>query len=560
MYRKIFLILLIILMFTTSIYATEWKPVNYSNPDLIKESGLTVEEFNQLTQAEWLTIIGDSKKLLFAFHAIDSTGKDITKEINPDVLIKVFGAGNSETTKFPDTSYENEAPYFINLENKIIVEADKFIYQLTAADPNRDETTFKLLNPDKLPDGLTMEQGLITWQTDYQDEGIYDLIIEVSDGKLSNESSFTLTVNHKNASPELEALGVQKVNENELIEFDIPAQDIDGDILTFGSDNLPEGASLSGEGRFSWKPDYTDSGEYTFNVKVDDGTNLVSRDYIIEVLSVNAPPVIEDIPDQTINENEDFSYQIKVNDIDGDNLTYSIENIDELPEGISISNNGLIKWDVLFYEAGSYNIDVRISDTSYSINDSFNVIVHPTSDYGMYFNGINNDILLQNQSSLKVSKEISFSAWSKPQTTSDRRTIILVGRDINSGYNLYIDKNNHWTLRLWGDKRSFVSDLIPVSINKWQHVAVTYKSGEGGAFYLNGKKKYDIPDLGDFVYEEMYGTGATIGSHGGIYYYKGDMKDITIWNTKLNQDQIKDIMNEEHFENSLNLKLHYPMK
>lgn len=101
---------------------------------------------------------------------------------------------------------------------------------------------------------------------------------------------------------------------------------------------------------------------------------MVSRDYIIEVLNVNAPPVIEDIPDQTINENEDFSYQIKANDIDGDNLTYSIENIDELPEGISISNNGLIKWDVLFYEAGSYNIDVRISDTSYSINDSFNVI------------------------------------------------------------------------------------------------------------------------------------------------------------------------------------------
>lgn len=77
-----------------------WQPVDYSNPDLIAESGLTVDEFNNLSQNDWLELLGDKEKVNFAFQAINSTGKDITNTINPDLSINVEGLNNNKIVSF----------------------------------------------------------------------------------------------------------------------------------------------------------------------------------------------------------------------------------------------------------------------------------------------------------------------------------------------------------------------------------------------------------------------------------------------------------------------------
>ena len=104
MYKKIFLSLIIVLLLSTPIYAEtiNWQPVNYSSPDSISENGLSIEEFNSLSKADWLDILGDKKKVNFAFSAADSEGNDITNKVNPNLSINVQGLNNNQTVSFQE--------------------------------------------------------------------------------------------------------------------------------------------------------------------------------------------------------------------------------------------------------------------------------------------------------------------------------------------------------------------------------------------------------------------------------------------------------------------------
>jgi hypothetical protein len=102
------LILISILIFVSPVSAEtlNWEAVNYSDPDLIAESGLTVDEFNSLSQSDWLDLFDDKKKVNFAFQAIDSTGKDITNSVNPNLSINVAGLSGNELVKFENIEQE----------------------------------------------------------------------------------------------------------------------------------------------------------------------------------------------------------------------------------------------------------------------------------------------------------------------------------------------------------------------------------------------------------------------------------------------------------------------
>jgi hypothetical protein len=79
-----------------------WQPVNYSNPDTIKNSGLTVEEFNNLTQADWNKLLSNKEKLNFAFSATNSHGEDITYLVNPNLSIAIDGLNANQTVLFKE--------------------------------------------------------------------------------------------------------------------------------------------------------------------------------------------------------------------------------------------------------------------------------------------------------------------------------------------------------------------------------------------------------------------------------------------------------------------------
>ncbi len=73
---------------------------------------------------------------------------------------------------------------------------------------------------------------------------------------------------------------------NKYTGFNIAAVDVDGDILTYHVDPLPQGAVMdSQKGIFSWKPVADQIGVYSLNISVSDGRETVNKQIMINVNS-----------------------------------------------------------------------------------------------------------------------------------------------------------------------------------------------------------------------------------------------------------------------------------
>ena len=73
----------------------------------------------------------------------------------------------------------------------------------------------------------------------------------------------------------------------------------------------------------------------------------------------NSPPAIDTTPPGTVTGNN-FNYKVKATDLDGDILTYSIQ---DAPEGMNINpETGEINWEYGIEDAGEYKIGIVVSD------------------------------------------------------------------------------------------------------------------------------------------------------------------------------------------------------
>ncbi len=88
---------------------------------------------------------------------------------------------------------------------------------------------------------------------------------------------------------------------------------------------------------------------------------------------LNKAPVIISEPTITATENNQYSYQLEVEDPDGDSITYLLL---LSPEGMSINTeNGLITWTPTNNQVGIHQVVVEIYDSKYSVIQSFEIEV-----------------------------------------------------------------------------------------------------------------------------------------------------------------------------------------
>lgn len=93
-------------------------------------------------------------------------------------------------------------------------------------------------------------------------------------------------VSSDNQPPEMVPLTDKTVKEGQELDFIVTASDPDNDTLTFFAAPLPQGAQFSREGRFVWKPSYTQSGRYTLRISVTDGLSERTQKVDIQVINV----------------------------------------------------------------------------------------------------------------------------------------------------------------------------------------------------------------------------------------------------------------------------------
>ncbi len=266
-------------------------------------------------------------------------------------------------------NHVNRAPVLDPISDQTVDEGQNLNVGVTSSDPDGDSLT---LSAENLPVNATFTDnsdgtGTFDFNPDFTQAGVYSVDVIVSDGALADTQSFQITVNHVNLAPTLASLSDQSVNEGENLNFVVNSSDPDNDSLILTAENVPANATFTdngdGTGLFDFTPDFDQTGNYTVRFIVSDGALADSQDVLITVGDVNRAPVVDAIPNQSVDEGQNLNFVATSSDPDGDSLILSALNV---PTNATFTDNfdgtGTIDFNPDFDQSGVYNISIIASD------------------------------------------------------------------------------------------------------------------------------------------------------------------------------------------------------
>jgi VCBS repeat-containing protein len=253
------------------------------------------------------------------------------------------------------------------------------------SDPDRDTLTITAVtNPQH---GTIEIQGdCLVYTPDRNFTGTDSVVYTISDGNGGTDTAtFTIRVlqdrNHKpqtqNDSYTVEEDGVLTVSGPGVLEND---RDRDGDQLVASLVEGPDYGTLSlnADGSFVYTPDANFNGKDSFTYQASDGAedSRITK-VTIRVTSVNDEPMLDAIPDQTVEEGSKLKFTVTATDADGpkDKLTFSLG--EGAPAGATInSKTGEFKWTPTAQQGpGTYEITVKVTDGEATDYRTFTVTV-----------------------------------------------------------------------------------------------------------------------------------------------------------------------------------------
>ncbi|CAM5224899.1 tandem-95 repeat protein [Alishewanella longhuensis] len=194
------------------------------------------------------------------------------------------------------------------------IDGDSLAYVLSTAPSNGA----LVLNPDT---------GTFTYTPNANYNGSDSFVVTISDGQGgSTTSTVTLNVTPVNDAP-VSADQTLSTQEDTALNGAIVANDIDGDNLAYSLTTSPANGTLvlnADSGTFTYTPNANYNGSDSFVVTISDGQGGSTTSTVtLNVTPVNDAPVSAD---QTLSTQEDTALNgaIVANDIDGDNLAYSL--------------------------------------------------------------------------------------------------------------------------------------------------------------------------------------------------------------------------------------------
>jgi RHS repeat-associated protein len=286
---------------------------------------------------------------------------------NQTVKIRVLDGRGGETTQTlnltvtPDLN--NQDPQISSLPLTQIQEGGVYRYQIVANDGNGDLLTVDL--PLK-PDGMTLNEATreIIWQPTREQAGTHDLVIRIRDGYGGlTLQSFQITVNSLNnapiitSNPDLEAIA------NLPYQYQIEAQDADGDSLSYRLENAPNGMTIDTDtGLLNWTANDTQIGQIPVTIIVKDSQGAETRQtYNLNVLAFapNHTPEITSTPRNSVALGTSYFYALNTSDPDGDPLAL---NLQTAPTGMTLNQQGFITWTPEANQLGNHTVKVQVND------------------------------------------------------------------------------------------------------------------------------------------------------------------------------------------------------
>ncbi|NQT34863.1 tandem-95 repeat protein [bacterium] len=278
----------------------------------------------------------------------------------------------------------NMPPEWVDVPDTVIVtEGNQLDFFVNGSDPDGDALTIYFYSHYLPEEAIFTDNGdgtgNFTWQTGYEDEGVYLATPILSDGEYDVEAEVQIIVLHSNREPEWVVLPEQEIviDEGDLLQFDVAASDPDGDILRLSmtSPDLPEAAVLTdngdGTGVFTWQTSYLDGGFYELILVVSDGEDSDEADIFINVGNLNQVPVWTEYPENLTvigYVENDVSVELTAEDRDGDDLEFFWQWSGERPGDPQVNFEVIDDNRIRFtlntdrFEFGVYNVTFSVSD------------------------------------------------------------------------------------------------------------------------------------------------------------------------------------------------------
>ncbi|NOZ81487.1 MAG: tandem-95 repeat protein [DPANN group archaeon] len=226
----------------------------------------------------------------------------------------------------------NDPPVITSAAITSAVEDTNYSYDVEAYDPEGSDLTFSL---DQSPDGMQIDpaSGLITWQPENKDVGSHPIVVRASDNSSGNTlQEFTIDVSNVNDAPVLtQDVPDQTWDEDAVHTLNLSDYfaDVDaGDELCYrvnDTEHISVGISQPGC-IVTFTPDPTWSGQEETQAYAHDlaGAETASSPFLLTVIAVNDAPILTDIPDQVMNEDENITLFLSgyASDEEGSALSY----------------------------------------------------------------------------------------------------------------------------------------------------------------------------------------------------------------------------------------------
>ena len=205
----------------------------------------------------------------------------------------------------------------------------------------------------------------------------------VNDGALDSVPvTVTINITSVNDAPTADAKTVA-IDEDSVTTITLSGSDADGDSLSYIVVSQPQHGSLSGTApALTYTPDADYSGSDSFTYKTNDGSvDSALATVSITVNPLNDAPII--IPQGTVTLDEESSATITLlaSDVDGDPLTYQIDQNPSHGTLSAIDANGKLTYTPYSGYHGSDSFSYHVSDaTVRSASQSIDIVVQSVND------------------------------------------------------------------------------------------------------------------------------------------------------------------------------------
>ncbi len=253
--------------------------------------------------------------------------------------------------------YVNDPPVFLSEpEGTEFVANSTFTYEPII----RDRNTGELIQFDLevAPIGMTLDSGIVRWQTDSTHVDVYDVRLVVTDGFDRNAQEFKLFAR---AGVRIISTPVFEGSVNQPYEYatEVYHQDIIRPVTVELAES-PEGMAIDEAGIIRWTPTATQIDTQYITIVAHQG---VATDTQRVNVFINHPPVIRSAPPpmNLVNVGDTWDFQLEADDPNlGDKLMFTAL---EMPEGMRMDPfTGRLRWDPNANQVDFSSLEIEISD------------------------------------------------------------------------------------------------------------------------------------------------------------------------------------------------------